>query len=641
MYIYVNLCICVRIFINVINNLYYLCVYIFRPIKIPSVEKAVSSVRGRGISRVRGGSSCGRGHGHGRATGSTVPKEDKQPIKQPLSSDPETISEEDDIKEISVQNKPQDKGQQKAHRGKPFKVAWQIHKPNLKKCTIALDRKDVEEKVEENMDIEEPIKKEDIKKQKVVSKKKIVVKEQDMEKKNTKTEKIDNNKKEVEEITNVVDEDKKQEPDLENIGDDNVEENVAREGSFTMETVAVYVNNVNDGSMIQDLSDSLKMTTEEQKQAVRDSFHIQNLEKDIEKILDNRLKVKDTKERIKRLEVILELLRRFPEGDKEEFTNEGKSDMIDDKKDIENAEDRKEETGENIEKGINENVVVTDKQETEKPSDGYVKSEKHVRFELVDKDEKEVEERNNINEKVEKVIEVVSLGIEDTKIDKEYEDFPSSQVSGEKYAEKMKEKYSVETEDITDEEIVETSENKEEVTKKDVVQCVEKKEEEIESEKDEKDRKCDDFTNNEQKQEIIKEDETEVESEKVEEKEESRKEDETKVESENVEEKEDIIKEDEKDNKIEDFTNNEEKHDSSKEAEKEIESEKVEEDKNSEGNDKKEDEDEESLHEKEEDETGGHNDPDLIYESGSDYEENLVEKWKQLKDGDKLNRYIF
>ena len=555
-------------------------------------------------------------------------------IKQPLSSDPETKSEEDDIKEISVQNKPQEKGQQKARRGKPFKVAWQIRKPNLKKCTIALDRKDVEEKVEENMDIEEPIKKEDIKKQKVVSKKKIVVKEQDTEKKNTKTENIDNNKKEVEEITNVVDENKKQEPDLENIGDDNVEENVAREGSFTMETVAVYVNNVNDGSIIQDLSDSLKMTTEEQKQAVRDSFHIQKLEKDIEKILDNRLKVKDTKERIKHLEVILELLRRFPEGDKEEFTNEGKSDMIDDKKDkkdIENAEDRKEEMGENIETGINENVVVTDKQETEKPSDGYVKSEKHVRFELVDEDVKEVEERNNINEKFEKVIEVVSLGIEDTKIDKEYEDFLSSQVSGEKYAEKMKEKYSVETEDITDEEIVETSENKEEVTKKDVVQCVEKKEEEIESEKDEKDRKCDDFTNNEQKQEIIKEDETEVESEKVEEKEESRKEDETKVESENVEEKEDIIKEDEKDKKIEDFMNNEEKHDSSKEAEKEIESEKVEEDKNSEGNDKKEDEDKESLHEKEEDETGGHNDPDLIYESGSDYEEKFGGKVETIK----------
>ena len=38
------------------------------------------------------------------------------------------------------------------------------------------------------------------------------------------------------------------------------------------------------------------------------------------------------------------------------------------------------------------------------------------------------------------------------KIDEEYEKCPSTQVSGEKYCEKLKEKYTVMTEDITDDE---------------------------------------------------------------------------------------------------------------------------------------------------------------------------------------------
>ena len=106
----------------------------------------------------------------------------------------------------------------------------------------------------------------------MVAKKKIVVKEEDTENENTKTENIDHDKKEVEEITKVInDEDKKQEEaeDLDNIADDNVEANVACEGTFTMKTVAAYIKDVHDGSMIQDLNDHLKMTKEEQIQALR------------------------------------------------------------------------------------------------------------------------------------------------------------------------------------------------------------------------------------------------------------------------------------------------------------------------------------------------------------------------------------
>ena len=86
-------------------------------------------------------------------------KDDKQPTTQPLASDPETMSDEDeDIKEIKIEEKPENKGEQKAWRGKPFQVArGKIRKPDLKKCTINLDRKDVEEKVTDNTqkDVEE------------------------------------------------------------------------------------------------------------------------------------------------------------------------------------------------------------------------------------------------------------------------------------------------------------------------------------------------------------------------------------------------------------------------------------------------------------------------------------------------------
>ena len=364
---------------------------------------------------------------------------------------------------------------------------------------------DVEE-VPEDTQKEEPTKKKIITKgKKVVEKKKTVVKKTKIIETEETDEKIDDGKKEFE--------DKKTEEaeEIENI----VEENVTADESFKMEHVAVYVKDVNNGGKIQDLSDSLKMTKEEQKQAVRDSVHIQKLESDIQAILENRLKVKDTKERIKRLEVILELLRRFPEGDEcksveknksvqEEFTNEKDSSEKDE---------------------IDEMVVETQfdpitgvQTFVKKKSDGYVKCPKSVTFEEVRDDDNEMEERKKIKEQVNTALEVVSLGLEDTKIDKDYENFPSTQVSGEKYAAKLKEKYSVQTEDISEDEDVE---RKVEVTKDDSEKNnesdnVEKVEKDIEKEKTESDKKSDDFTNNKQTEEVEKKDETELENEKPE-----------------------------------------------------------------------------------------------------------------------------
>ena len=142
-----------------------------------------------------------------------------------------------------------------------------------------------------------------------------------------------------------------------------------------------------------------------------------------------------------------------------------------------------------------------------------------------------------------------------------------------------------------------------------------KDETEVENEKPEKDEKSDGFMNNEQTEDSLKKDKTEVENEKP-----------------------------EKDEKSDGFMNNEQTEDSPKEDET-----KVENDEDVEEKDGKKDEDEGSVDEKKDEERENKkvdkgdevDDSDLFYESGSDYEENLVEKWKHLKEGHKLKRYIF
>ena len=480
-------------------------------------------------------------------------------------------------------------------------------------------------------------------------------------------EKIDAGKKEVED--NKLEEGE----EIENIVDDNVEENVMAEGSFKLETVAVYVKDVNNGGKIQDLSDRLKMTKQEQIDALRDSVHIKKLESEIQEILENRLKAKDTKERIKRLEVILELSRRFPEGD------ECKSDE-NEKDSLEKDEIDEMDIQTQFDPIMGVQTFVKEK------SDGYVKRQKSVTFEEVPDDDNEMEERKNIKEQVNTALDVVSLGLENTKIDKDYKNFPSTQVSGETYVAELKEKYSVETEDISEDEHVET---KDEVTKDDIEKNnesdnVEQDEKQIEKDKTETDKKSDNFTNNEETEEVTKKDETELETEKPdadeksdgftnnEETEEVPKKDETeKREADeksdaftNIEQTEDSSKEDEKqvenekpekdekpeaDEKSDAFTNNEQTEDSPKKDETEVEYDKDVEEKDGEKDEDEASVDEGSVDNNEGEETenkevgkgGKGDDSDLFYESGSDYEENLLEKWKPLKEGHRLKRYIF
>ena len=105
------------------------------------------------------------------------------------------------------------------------------------------------------------------------------------------------------------------------------------------------------------------------------------------------------------------------------------------------------------------------------------KNEKHVTFDLEEDNKKDNEERSEIQQQVNKALEVVNTSCDKKdKIDEEYEQFPSTQQSGEKYCDKLKEKYSVVTEDITDDESGEKkqendkneTEEKEDITDKEI-----------------------------------------------------------------------------------------------------------------------------------------------------------------------------
>ena len=89
--------------------------------------------------------------------------------------------------------------------------------------------------------------------------------------------------------------------------------------SFKMETVASYIKDIDDVSVIM-------LTNEEKKKKIEDmcnDLEVKNLEQDVEKILFSRLEVKDAKQRIKSLKHILHLLSRYSEDEDEE--NESKS----------------------------------------------------------------------------------------------------------------------------------------------------------------------------------------------------------------------------------------------------------------------------------------------------------------------------
>ena len=449
-----------------------------------------------------------------------------------------------------------------------------------------------------------------------------------------------------------------------------------------METVAPYIKDVDD------LSGTM-LTNEEKKKKIedmRDNLEVKKLEQDVEKILVSQLEVKDAKERIKSLKHILHLLSRYSEDEDEENeskkdskvtketetqTNESmitktdigtstseeqplvpeyvkdednceseenklyekntdkstekeldKSKVDETEKDNEKTEEIKLHTVEHHEekheiepehvpekkvdesKGENDNTDcekeknVKPKEEEDVPlksamkeekkenKDEYVKDDsvtnkqkKQVTFDLDEDNGKEEENQNELQNQVAKALLILhedASGESKAKIDEDYEKFPSSQVSGEQYCEKLKEKYTVMTEDISDDE---------------------KEAEKVENEKkNEQDIENDKYVTDEGKYKVIKETEKDITDNVKPEVTEQKKEGEV-LEEEKIEEKTDTLT---------------------------IEPVQID------GNDEAED-----LRMKHSLDLPD----DLVYvESGSDFEDNLMEKWKDIKKGTKLRR---
>ena len=413
--------------------------------------------RGRGISR-RGGTVRGRGRG-----GRYAAKVKTEPQSDHLSSDPQTLTDKEDAQnEEEIVEIPVKRGTQKAKRGKPFaRSSPVIRKKTVKPCSVSLEREEIkdEEKIEKK-EKDTEINKGKKKVKKVTN---VVKRTDEKEVENKEDESVVDNKicddKEVEnkEDESVVDNKICDDKEVENKEDESVvddkicedkeesadgKKSENKEKTFTIQTMQVYGNDANvfsgskRGTIVENVNKCLGMSVGERLEEHKDRLRIQKLEEDIQNVLESRLKVKDSKKRIERLEVILELLSKVQ--DKEE-----------------------KQLKEVDEKGVgnlrSENVIEDKKEKMiEIGSDAYVKEEKknvkHVTFEIVKENESDKEEMEKIQIDVDKALKVVS-----GKIDQEYEDFPSSQVSGEKYMEKLKEKYSVQTEDITDDDKVDES----------------------------------------------------------------------------------------------------------------------------------------------------------------------------------------
>ena len=574
--------------------------YIFRTVKLPAVQKAVV-----GMSHGRG--TRGRGTaGHGRRSSSRTYKSvEKIDVKdEPLSSDPVTITEEEDEDEtiIKIIKKPDIKKGRvpKARRGKPFTASAGGDR-EIRKCSVEIVREDIQKGVKKcNNKKEKPkvVEEENKDKPKVVAEKKQgeqnIVEEKTQDEPKMAAEKTQDEPKIATEKTQdepkmaadqkqdepkIVAEKKQGKENTEN-GKNIVEEEVTQEKleknteQFQLLTVSAYVKDVSDGSL-DILSDESK---KQQFDKMQDDLEVKKLERDVELVLDSRLRVNSTKERITNLKHILHLLSKYSDDEdeqkkttmeketqterKDNNTNQDKEKEINDnhelkteEKDIEakpeyvkdeNLPDEHEKKN-NVDPEITENkpeeisksqeVVPKDKEENskeeeEKPEktvdpkvqpmtesvehdtgdtskekeksqedknenvvehededkiklkhgknvplkkrtiieepkmeieketkEEYVKDEKdkkkekHVTFDLEEDNKKDNEERSEIQQQVNKALEVVNtLCDKKDKIDEEYEQFPSTQESGEKYCDKLKEKYSVVTEDITDDE---------------------------------------------------------------------------------------------------------------------------------------------------------------------------------------------
>ena len=164
----------------------------------------------------------------------------------------------------------------------------------------------------------------------------------------------------------------------------------AKEKTYEIETMQVYVNDENISEDVPDvlkretivaaMNTSLEMSVHERLEQHKDTMRIQKLQEDIQNILENRLKVKDTKKRIQRLEIILSVLSKVHEED-----------TFKDK-------DEKQVESERSEKVIEEKI----EEVMEMENDGYVKEQKkivkHVTFEIVKENESEKEEMDKIQQ---------------------------------------------------------------------------------------------------------------------------------------------------------------------------------------------------------------------------------------------------
>ena len=148
--------------------------YIFRTVKLPAVQKAVVGMSCGCGTRGRGTEGCGH-----RSSSRTYQSVEKVDVKdEPLSSDPVTITEEEDKDETIItiiQNPDIKKGRvPKARRGKPFTASAGAER-EIRKSSVKIVREDIQKGVKRhNNEKEEPkvVEEEKKDKPKVVAEKK-------------------------------------------------------------------------------------------------------------------------------------------------------------------------------------------------------------------------------------------------------------------------------------------------------------------------------------------------------------------------------------------------------------------------------------------------------------------------------------